>query len=71
MLAADSALVTVGASLVLVTVSTYESLAEAPGVAPSSVHVTVIVCVPTSAFRGVPEIVPEAIPSVLGAPDIV
>ena len=59
---------TVGASLTLVTVSTYESEAVAPA---SSVQVTVIVCVPTSALTGVPEIVVPEIVMVLGAPAMV
>ena len=56
---------TVGASLVLVTVSTYWS--DAVALLPS-VHVTVIVCAPTLALTGVPEIVVPEIVIVLGAP---
>ena len=59
---------TVGASFVLVTVSTYWS--DAVALLPS-VHVTVIVCAPTLALTGVPEIVVPEIVIVLGAPLIV
>ena len=52
-------------SFVLTTVSTYESEAVVPA---SSVQVTVMVCVPTSALTGVPEIVVPEIVMVLGAP---
>ena len=65
MAAVTAVLENVGASLTLVTVSTYVSLTDAPA---ASVQVTVIVCVPTSAFTGVPVIVPDATESVLGAP---
>ena len=65
--ASDIALAIVGASLVLVTVRTYSSEADRVPV-PSSVHVTVIVCVPTSALSGVPEMVVPEIVIVLGAP---
>ena len=65
MAAVTAVLEMVGASFVLVTVSTYESEAVAP--APS-VQVTVMVCVPTSAFNGVPLMTPEATESVVGAP---
>ena len=69
MLASALALETVGASLVLVTVSTYESVAVA--LLPS-VQVTVIVCAPTFALTGVPEITPAVVAViVLGAPEIV
>ena len=57
-LASAIADVTVGASLVLVTVRTYESLTAA---LDPSVQVTTIVCVPTFALIGVPLIVPELI----------
>ena len=57
-----------GASLTFTTVRTYSSLTDA---LDPSVQVTVIVCAPTLALRGVPEIVPELlIDSVLGCPDI-
>ena len=69
MLASALALETVGASLVLVTVRTYESVAVA--LLPS-VQVTVIVCAPTSALTGVPEITPAVVAViVLGPPEIV
>ena len=68
MAAVTAVLENVGASLTLVTVSTYVSLTDAPDV---SVQVTVIVCVPTSAFTGVPDITPELIDKDEGAPDIV
>ena len=59
-------LVIVGASLVLMTVSTNWS--EAVALLPS-VQVNVIVCVPTLAFNGVPvRSVPEIV-MVLGLPD--
>ena len=51
--------------MTLVTVRTYWSVAVA--LLPS-VHVTVIVCVPTLALTGVPEIVVPEIVIVLGAP---
>ena len=54
-----------GPSLTSTTVSTYESEAVAPA---SSAQVTVMVCVPTSALTGVPEIVVPEIVMVLGAP---
>ena len=54
-----------GASFTSITVRTYESLAVA---LLSSVHVTVMVCVPTSALTGVPEIVVPEIVIELGAP---
>ena len=58
-------LVKEGASLVLTTVRTYWS--DAVALLPS-VHVTVIVCAPTLALTGVPEIVVPEIVIVLGAP---
>ena len=65
-LASEMAEATVGASLVLVTVSTYWSVAVAPA---ASVQVTVIVCAPTLALTGVPEITPAVVAViVLGAP---
>ena len=67
-LASELALATVGASLVLVTVRTYWSVADAPA---ASAHVTVIVCVPTLALTGVPEITPAVVAViVLGAPEM-
>ena len=61
----SAVLVIVGASLTSVTVKTYAS--DAVALLPS-VHVTVIVCVPTLALTGVPEIVVPEIVIVLGAP---
>ena len=67
-LASEIALATVGASLVLVTVRTYWSVVDAPA---ASAHVTVIVCVPTLALTGVPDITPAVVAViVLGAPEM-
>ena len=67
-LASAIALATVGASLTLVTVRTYWSDA----VSAPSLQVTVIVCAPTFALVGVPEITPAVVAViVLGAPEMV
>ena len=67
-LASASADATVGASLTFVTVRVNASLTELP---PLSVAVTVMTWEPTSAFSGVPEIVPLLMLRELGAPDMV
>ena len=64
----SAVLVILGASLTLVTVRTYWSDA----VSAPSLQVTVIVCAPTFALVGVPEITPAVVAViVLGAPEIV